>query len=82
MWQAERGYGFALSFSAACFIVLACLVPAFRIIAVVLAMLCVLVAQAMLRAAFYGFCNPSRTASRFPMRRQTQAREQSPRLHA
>ena len=81
-WQAERGYGFALSFSAACFIVLACLVPAFRIIAVVLAMLCVLVAQAMLRAAFYGFCNPSRTASRFPMRRQTQARGQSPRLHA
>lgn len=73
-WQAERGYGFALGFSAACFVVLACLVPAFRAIAVVLAMLCVLVAQAMLRAAFYGFCNPSRTVPRFPMRRQTQAR--------
>ncbi len=69
-WQAERGYGLALSFSAACFIVLACLVPAFRAIAVVLAMLCALVAQAMLRAAFYGFCNPARVATRFPVRRQ------------
>lgn len=71
-WQAERGYGLALSFSAACFIVLACLVPAFRVIAVVLAMLCTLVAQAMLRAAFYGFCNPARVATRFPARRQQQ----------
>lgn len=82
MWQAERGYGFALSFSAACFIVLACLVPAFRIIAVVLAMLCVLVAQAMLRAAFYGFCNRLVQPRAFRCAGKRQAREQSPRLHA
>lgn len=69
-WESERGYGLALSFSAACFIALACLVPQLKAIAVVLSMLCVLVAQGMLRAAFYGLCNPGRVAVRFPARRQ------------
>lgn len=81
-WQAERGYGFALSFSAACFIVLACLVPAFRIIAVVLAMLCVLVAQAMHACGLLRLLQPSRTPRAFRCAGKRQARGQSPRLHA
>ena len=69
-WHHERGYGIAVSLAAVCFIVLACLVPAFKLIAVTLAMICAFVSQAIMRAAFYGLCNPARVATRFPMRRQ------------
>lgn len=69
-WRHERGYGIAVSLAAVCFIVLACLVPAFELIATALAMICTFVSQAMMRAAFYGFCNPTRVPTRFPMRRQ------------
>lgn len=69
-WSRERNAAYVVSSVAVVALLAAIVAEGIQLVLIVFAMLCALAAQFMLRAAFYGFCDPGRTVARLPQRRQ------------
>lgn len=69
-WEREKRIGYLASGIGATALVLALAIGSFRGAFVAIGVLCALFSQSVMRAAFYGFCDSGRAATRFPQKRQ------------
>lgn len=69
-WEREKRIGYLASGIGTMALLLALAIGSFRSAFVAIGVLCALASQIVLRAAFYGFCDPGRAATRFPQKRQ------------